>query len=67
MTAWTSFSMLDFPKLVNPALYVEGINQVPVRYTYAVSEQTLNGANYTAAAAKIGGDTPLTKLFWDKN
>ena len=67
MTAWTSFRRLDFPKLLAPAGHVEGIDKVPVRYTYAVSEQTLNGTNYTAAAAKIGGDTPLTKLFWDKN
>ena len=67
MTAWTSFRRLDFPKLLAPAGHVEGIDKVPVRYTYAVSEQTLNGANYTAAAAKIGGDTPLTKLFWDKH
>jgi hypothetical protein len=66
MTAWTSFRRLDFPVLLAPALHVEGIDKVPVRYTYAVSEQTLNGDSYTAAAAKIGGDTPLTKLFWDK-
>jgi len=65
-TAWSSFRRLDFPKLVAPALHVEGIDKVPVRLTYAVSEQTLNGDNYKAAAAKIGGDTPLTKLFWDK-
>ena len=66
MTAWTSFRRLDFPKLSAPAGHVEGIDKVPTRYTFAVSEQTLNGTNYTAAAAKIGGDTPLTKLFWDK-
>lgn len=66
MTAWTSFRRLDYPKLIAPALHKEGIDQVPLRYTYAVSEQTLNGVNYTAATAKIGGDTPLTKLFWDK-
>lgn len=66
MTAWTSFRRLDYPKLIAPALHKEGIDKVPVRYTYAVSEQTLNGVNYTAAVAKIGADTPLTKLFWDK-
>jgi hypothetical protein len=65
-TAWTSYRRLDFPVLLAPALHVEGIDKVPVRYTFAVSEQTLNFTNYTAAAAKIGGDTPLTKLFWDK-
>ena len=65
-TAWNSFRRLDYPKLLAPAGHVEGIDKVPTRYTFAVSEQTLNGPNYTAAAAKIGGDTPLTKLFWDK-
>lgn len=65
MTAWTSYRRLDFPVLLAPPLHVEGIDKVPVRYTYAVSEQTLNFTNYSAAAAKIGGDTPLTILFWD--
>jgi hypothetical protein len=66
MTAWSSYRRLDFPVLLAPPLHVEGIDKVPFRYTFAVSEQTLNFENYTAAAAKIGGDTPLTKLFWDK-
>jgi hypothetical protein len=66
MTNWTTFRRLDYPILTAPAGHVEGIDKVPTRYTFAVSEQTLNGANYTAAAAKIGGDTPLTKIFWDK-
>jgi hypothetical protein len=66
MTAWTTFRRLDFPVLLAPAFHVEGIDKVPVRYTFAVSEQTLNFTNYSAAAAKIGGDTPLTRLFWDK-
>lgn len=66
MTAWSTYRRFDYPVLVAPALHVEGIDIVPVRYTFAVSEQTLNFENYTAAAAKIGGDTPLTKLFWDK-
>ena len=65
-TAWNSYRRLDYPVLLAPAQHVEGIDKVPVRYTFAVSEQTLNFTNYTAAAAKIGGDTPLTKLFWDK-
>lgn len=40
---------------------------VPVRFTYPLSEQTLNGSNYEAAAAAIGGDLMTTKLFWDVN
>lgn len=65
--AWNSFRRLDYPKLLAPAKYYEDINAVPTRYTYAVSEQTLNLDSYTAAAAKIGGDKALTKIFWDKN
>jgi hypothetical protein len=66
MTAWTTFRRLDYPVLVAPAGHVEGIDKVPTRYTFAVSEQTLNNANYTAAVAQMGSDSPLLKLFWDK-
>ncbi len=38
---------------------------VPTRFTYPINEQTLNADNYAAAAAAIGGDDLLTKLFWD--
>ena len=61
--AWTTWRRLDYPVLVAPADAVTGI---PVRYTYPVQEQNLNTANYTAAAAAIGGDVVETKLFWDK-
>ena len=62
---WTTWRRLDAPKL-NPPSGMTNAN-IPVRYTYPISEQTVNGANYTAAAAAIGGDTQATKLFWDKN
>ncbi len=62
--AWTEVRRLDFPKLVPPTDAVTGF---PVRYTYPVQEQNLNTANWTAAAASIGGDDVETKLFWDKN
>jgi hypothetical protein len=38
----------------------------PDRLTYPTNEQTLNNANDTAAAAKIGGDKVETKIFWYK-
>lgn len=66
-TAWNSWRRLDYPRLLPPPAPLGGITQVPVRLSYPVSEQTLNEANYTAAAAKIGGDNAMTKLFWDKN
>jgi hypothetical protein len=62
---WNSYRRLDYPRLFAPVNYKQGINKVPVRMFYPVSEQTLNAANYEAASAKIGGDSPLTKLFFD--
>ncbi len=62
--AWTSWRKLDFPALVAPA---DAVSDIPVRYTYPIEEQTLNGANRSAAASAIGGDDVATKLFWDKN
>ncbi|MCZ4696101.1 SusD/RagB family nutrient-binding outer membrane lipoprotein [Ancylomarina euxinus] len=65
--AWTEFRRLDYPALVAPDTAddaAEGF--VPRRFTYPIGEQTLNGDNYTTAAAAVGGDKLSTKLFWDK-
>ncbi|HEX2967516.1 MAG TPA: SusD/RagB family nutrient-binding outer membrane lipoprotein [Bacteroidales bacterium] len=65
-TLWNSYRRLDYPKLIATPEYKQGINKVPVRLFYPVSEQTLNPDNYQAASEKIGGDSPLTRLFFDK-
>ena len=44
-----------------------GVTTILTRFTYPINEQTLNAANYGAAATAIGGDLLTTKLFWDKN
>jgi len=62
--SWTAYRMLDYPVLVAPP---DAFSVLPLRLTYPVAEQTLNGANRAAAAAAIGGDAVSTKLFWDKN
>ncbi len=64
MDGWLELRRLDFPKLTLP---VGAISGFPNRFQYPNNEQQLNGANYTSAAAKIGGDEVETKLFWDKN
>jgi hypothetical protein len=64
--AWTTWRRLDYPHLIASPKHVLAVNGIPERYIYPVSEQTLNGANYTAAAAAIGGDKAETRLFWDK-
>ncbi|MFC0184253.1 Starch-binding associating with outer membrane [Pseudarcicella hirudinis] len=62
--AWTEWRRLDYPVFNPPAgkTYAD----IPVRFTYPIKEQTLNGANYKAASAAIGNDKLSTKLFWDK-
>lgn len=62
--SWLSVRRLDFPALTNPSgSHVDG---VPVRMPYTDQEYLLNGDNVAAAAAAIGGDKVVTKLFWDK-
>ncbi len=67
LEGWTSYRRLDFPVLnLPPAPDESAEGAVPRRHTYPVNEQTLNKANYTAAASKIGGDKLSTKIFWDE-
>jgi hypothetical protein len=61
--AWTEFRRLDYPQLVAPP---DAESVLPLRYWYPITEQTLNGANWEAAAEAIGGDFVSTKLFFDK-
>ncbi|RFP65543.1 SusD/RagB family nutrient-binding outer membrane lipoprotein [Hymenobacter lapidiphilus] len=62
--SWTTWRRLDYPNL---PIAVQAVTDViPVRYVYPVVEQNINGANYSEAAAAIGGDKVGTKLFWDK-
>jgi len=65
--SWTSYRRLDFPNLLPPATTFNGLTAVPKRYSYPAREQTLNATNVTAAITAIGGNTLLTKVFWDKH
>ena len=62
--AWSSWRKLDVPDLPNAEQ--SGL-PVPLRFTYPVSEATLNGTNYAEAASAIGGDEQQTPVFWDVN
>lgn len=61
---WCIYRKYDAP-VMNVA--AESGLPVPTRYTYPLREQTLNGANYTAASSAIGGDELDTPIFWDVN
>jgi len=62
---WSTWRRLDFPVLVAPP---DAESDVPVRLTYPVPEQTLNGVQWQAAVMAISGgpdDLVATKLFFD--
>jgi len=63
MEAWTTWRRLDAPAFNPPPGLAQ--TDIPVRFTYPVNEQTLNGANYTSAAAAMGGDFVQSPIFWD--
>ncbi|MEN0055191.1 MAG: SusD/RagB family nutrient-binding outer membrane lipoprotein [Mucilaginibacter sp.] len=62
--AWTEVRRLDYPVLTAPET---AQSDFPVRFTYPVNEQNVNGTNYGKASAAIGGDKVTTKLFFDKH
>lgn len=62
--SWSSWRMLDWPKL-NVA--VESGSSVPRRYIYPNDEPNINGTNYDAASAAMGGDNLSSRVFWDIN
>jgi hypothetical protein len=64
--AWTTYRRLDFPVLNTPPNPSTPDGKTPTRFTYPIQEQTLNKANFAAAVTAMGGNTLLTKLFWDK-
>lgn len=62
--AWREWRRLDAPELVAPP---DAFSDVPLRFTYPVSEQNLNTINYDAAVEAMGGDDVSIQIFWDMN
>ncbi len=62
--AYTTYRIYDAP-----VLNIAATAQVPTptRFTYPVTEYSLNGPSVTAAASAIGGDAKTSKVFWDAN
>lgn len=65
--SWNFFRRLDYPMLTAPNATPDAEGKVPTRLTYPINEQTVNGANWSAASSAIGGDKLTTKIFWDVN
>jgi hypothetical protein len=66
--SWVEWRRLDAPTLNPPTgAGITTALKIPVRMIYPVSEQTLNGGQWEIASGRFGGDSPDSKLFWDKN
>ena len=65
LEAYTTWRRLDYP-IFNIPESAASYSDIPTRFTFPVNEQTLNKANYEAAADAMGGDELTTKIFWDK-
>ncbi len=64
LEGYNMWRRMDYP-IFNIGSLITSYDEIPVRFTYPVSEQTLNNASYTAASSAIGGDLISTKIFWD--
>jgi hypothetical protein len=66
LEAFAEWRRLDYPRL--PAAVAGVLNgQMPVRFIYPGTEQSLNGTNYKQAVARQGTDALTTKLWFDAN
>ena len=62
--AWAEWRRLDYPELIPPQYLTYA--DIPVRMPYPYNENKMNGENYDAAVAAMGGDEVNIRLFWDK-
>ncbi|WP_348810733.1 SusD/RagB family nutrient-binding outer membrane lipoprotein [Flavobacterium maritimum] len=66
LDAFTEWRRLDYPVLTaGPATVLDG--QIPLRFFYPGTEQSLNGVSYQAAVSVQGKDLLTTKLWFDAN
>jgi hypothetical protein len=60
--AWSTLRLYDYP--VVPDAVLSDL-PTPNRYTYPVTEYSLNEENVAAAGSAVGGDALDTRVFWD--
>ena len=65
LDAFTEWRRLDYPELEPADNSMLGTGEMPLRFYYPGSEQTLNGVNYTDAISQQGAESLTTKLWFD--
>jgi hypothetical protein len=66
LESFSEWRRLDYPVLP-PAVAGVLNGEIPVRFIYPGTEQSLNGANYKKAVDRQGADLLTTKLWFDVN
>ena len=66
--AWANWRRSGYPVLKEINYYGNATNgTIPRRFTYPISEATINAANYQAAVANLAdGDKMTSRVWWDK-
>ncbi|MFT4154603.1 SusD/RagB family nutrient-binding outer membrane lipoprotein [Parafilimonas sp.] len=64
--AWNNWRRSGYPDLT-PVSYSGNFTSgaIPRREIYPASEATTNGTNYSAGVSSMGGDTWVTRMWWD--
>ena len=66
LQAWFEWRRTGFPVLTPTPYATNTSKQIPRRYVYGIRQYSLNKANTEEAAARIGGDSQDTRVWWDK-
>lgn len=65
LDAFTEWRRLDYPELEPADNSMLSAGQIPLRFYYPGTEQTLNGNSYTEAIAEQGAESLVTRLWFD--
>lgn len=63
---WNNWKRSGFPVLTKVAYPNQFATDIPRRIAYPVTLSSTNAANFAAAVARMGGDTFITRVYWDK-
>lgn len=65
LDAFTEWRRLDYPQLTPADNSMLGDGEIPLRFFYPGTEQTLNGQSYQEAIAAQGAESLMTRLWFD--
>ncbi len=64
--SWSEWRRLNFPVLNFPVAAASNATEIPRRFFYASSEASVNKTNLDQAISDMGGDTFITRMWWDQ-